>query len=317
MIVTRAPFRVSLFGGGTDFKEYFNNNKARILSFTINKYIYVVVKKRFDNKYYINYSKKEICNDKKKIKHELIREVLKYFKINFGLEISIISDIPSKGSGLGSSSALTNALILAISKIINMKLSQKRIAQIAVDIELNKLKKPIGIQDQYGTAIGNLKIITMYKNSVSIKKIQNKNLINLIQRYSIIYDTRKNRKAEEILKNQKKNISKNFKNLNAINTITNTFINNLDQLKLNSFIKQLNESWSHKKKLEKKISNSTIDLKINYLKKLGFKAFKLCGAGKGGFIYAVRNKLTEQHNVSNIYSIKLDTEGVKVLYILK
>ena len=251
MIVTRAPFRVSLFGGGTDFKKYFFNNKSQILSFSINKYIYVLAKKRFDNQYYLNYSKKEICSDKNKIKHELIREVIKYFNINFGLEISIISDIPSKGSGLGSSSALINALILAISQLINKKLSQKKIAEIAVDIELNKLKKPIGIQDQYGTAIGNLKIITMYRDFVKVKIIQKKNLINFIQNYSVIYDTRKNRKAEEILKSQNKNISKNINNLIAINKITNNVIKNLDQLKLQSFINQLNESWYHKKKLER------------------------------------------------------------------
>ena len=128
MIVTRAPFRVSLFGGGTDFEKYFEKYPSKILSFTLNKYIYVIAKKRDDKFIYINYSRKEICSKRKEIKHELIREVLNYFNINFGIEISIISDIPSKGSGLGSSSALTNALVLAISKLVNKKINQRQMS---------------------------------------------------------------------------------------------------------------------------------------------------------------------------------------------
>ena len=170
-----------MFGGGTDFYEYFSKNHSKIISFSINKYIYVILKKRDDDFFYINYSIKEITKNIDNIKHDIIREILKFFKIKSGLEISIISDIPSKGSGLGSSSALCCALILAISKLQKIKISQKKIASLSVKIEIEILKKPIGVQDQYGCAIGGLKIISMKKNEIKISKITNYKLQSIIE----------------------------------------------------------------------------------------------------------------------------------------
>lgn len=316
MIVTRAPFRVSLFGGGTDFENYYKSYPSKILSFAIDKYIYVIVKKRDDNLIYVNYSRKEITNKLSGLKHELVKESLKYFKIYRGIEISIISDIPSKGSGLGSSSALTNALILAISLLKGKKLTQKEICKIAIDIEIKILKKPIGIQDQYGTAFGGLKIISMSKKKISIKKVLNQKLKKAIEQNSIIYDTRKNRKAEEVLSKQKKLIKKNILELNILNKISRDIINNIDQLNINVLIEKLNQSWNVKKNLEKNISNLFIEKKINFLKKRNFQGFKLCGAGKGGFIYALSNK---KINFKNNFSkrLKIDKDGVKVIFINK
>lgn len=315
MIVTRAPFRVSLFGGGTDYEKYFKIYPSKILSLAINKYIYVIAKKRDDNLYYVNYSRKEISNNLNKIKHELVRESIKYFKINNGIEISIISDIPSKGSGLGSSSALTNALILALSILKGKKLSQKEVCDIAVKIETKILKKPIGIQDQYGTAFGGLKIISMSKNKVNIKEIYNKQLNKAIEHNSIIYDTRKNRKAEEILTKQKKMLKKNMTELNILREISKDIIKNIDQINIKILIEKLNESWNIKKNLQKNITNKFIERKINYLKK-NFQGFKLCGAGKGGFIFAISNKKV---NFKDNFSkrIKIDRDGVKVIFIDK
>ncbi len=316
MIVTRAPFRVSLFGGGTDFENYYRSYPSKILSFAIDKYIYVIVKKRDDNLIYVNYSRKEITNKLSSLKHELVKESLKYFKIYRGVEISIISDIPSKGSGLGSSSALTNALILAISLLQGKKLTQKEICKIAIDIEIKILKKPIGIQDQYGTAFGGLKIISMSKKKISIKKVLNQKLKRAIEQNSIIYDTRKNRKAEEVLSKQKKLIKKNILELNILNKISRDIINNIDQLNINVLIEKLNQSWNVKKNLEKNISNLFIEKKINFLKKRNFQGFKLCGAGKGGFIYALSDK---KINFKNNFSkrIKIDKDGVKLIFINK
>ena len=316
MIVTRAPFRVSLFGGGTDFENYYKSYPSKILSFAIDKYIYVIVKKRDDNLIYVNYSRKEITNKLSGLKHELVKESLKYFKIYRGIEISIISDIPSKGSGLGSSSALTNALILAISLLKGKKLTQKEICKIAIDIEIKILKKPIGIQDQYGTAFGGLKIISMSKKKISIKKVLNQKLKKAIEQNSIIYDTRKNRKAEEVLSKQKKLIKKNILELNILNKISRDIINNIDQLNINVLIEKLNQSWNVKKNLGKNISNLFIEKKINFLKKRNFQGFKLCGAGKGGFIYALSNK---KINFKNNFSkrLKIDKDGVKVIFINK
>lgn len=316
MIVSRAPLRVSLFGGGTDFHNYFKNKNSKILTFTINKYIYVILKKRDDKLLYFNYSKKEILNNLNQAKHEIIREVLKKFKIYSGIEISILSDIPSKGSGLGSSSALTNALILACSRYKKIKLSQKQIAQMAIDVEINKLKKPIGIQDQYGTSIGGVKIIEMYKNKISIKKVKNKKLIKILNNNTIIFDTRKNRKAEEVLINQKRNITNNKEYLDKIRQISHDFLINLRNLNIKDFIDKLNLSWSIKKKLDKKITNSVIDQKINFLKNMNFEGFKLCGAGKGGFIFALSRSsiFKKKFDNINVKKISVDMNGTEIIY---
>ncbi len=316
MIVTRAPFRVSLFGGGTDFESYFQKFPSKILSFSINKYIYVIAKKRDDKFIYINYSRKEISKNIKLIKHDIVRETLKYFNINFGIEISIISDIPSKGSGLGSSSALANALILAISKLNGKNLTQKEICKIAIEIEIKILKKPIGIQDQYGTAIGGIKIISMNKSGIQIKKIKNKKLLSMIQDNSIIFDTRKSRKAEEILKKQKNLIKKNLKKLDNIREISMHIIKNIKKIDLNLFIFNLNKSWQIKKNLEKKVSNNYIENKILYLKKHNYHGFKLCGAGKGGFIFATSMKKNKSDD-ERFKNIKVDNEGVKIMFFDK
>jgi len=316
LIVTRAPFRISLFGGGTDFEDYFKNYPSKILSFTFDKHIYVIAKIRDDNLIYLNYSRKEICSKISQINHDLIREVLRYFKINFGIEISIISDIPSKGSGLGSSSALTNALVLAVAKLLNKTLSQRQISEISVYIEIKILKKPIGIQDQYGTAFGGIKVINMKENKIEIKKVNNLKLKKIIENNSIIYDTRKNRKAEEILTKQKQTITKNIKQLNLINEISNNVIKNLNKIDVNFLIDKLNESWSIKKNLEKKISNIHIEKKIRFLRKKNFEGLKLCGAGKGGFIFAIK-KVSNSVLNANMKSIKIDYDGVKTIFFDK
>lgn len=314
LIVARAPLRVSLFGGGTDFFDYYKKKDAKILSFSIQKYIYVILKERDDNFFYINYFKKEITNKIKHIQHDIIREVLKYFKIKKGIEISILSDIPSKGSGLGSSSALCCALILSVSKYSKIKLSQFEIGKIATKIEIDILKKPIGVQDQYGCAIGGIKKILLTKNEIKIQKIENSKLKKIIEKYSILYDTKKNRKSEEILQSQKKSISINFDKLNQINEISKNFISyELKNLNHKSFISSLNKSWELKKKLDKKINNNLISKKINYLKRKGFVGFKLCGAGIGGFIFATKIKKIDNENNSNIKKIKIDLDGVRLI----
>ena len=318
MIVTRAPFRISLFGGGTDFYEYFSMNSSKILSFTINKYIYVILKPREDNFLYINYSLKEIHQNINFIKHDIVRETLKYFKVTKGIEISILSDIPSKGSGLGSSSALCCALILAISHLRKIKLSQKEIAKIATEIEIEILKKPIGVQDQYGCAIGGLKVITMDKKKIIVKKIQNHKLKNIIEKNSILFDTKKNRKSEEILRKQKQSIKVNIEYLNNIKEIAQNFIlNNLKELKVEVLTEELNKSWELKKKLEKTITNTSINNKIAFLRKNKFTGFKLCGAGKGGFILAISHNRTPIQLKENFKRIKIEDEGVSLLYFSK
>ncbi len=171
MLLSKTPLRISFVGGGTD---YFNNKsklKGRVIVTSINKYMYVTLNKKYDNQLRISYSKTENVKSVNEVKHNIIRESLKYFNIKNGVELNTIADIPSSGSGLASSSALAVGLSNIMRKYQNMKISPKTIAENACEIEIKKCKKSIGMQDQFSTAYGGFNKIEFYKNKVTVKKI--------------------------------------------------------------------------------------------------------------------------------------------------
>ena len=165
MIITQTPLRLSFFGGNTDFPDYYLKHGGCVLTTAIDKYIYCIVKKRFDKKIYINYSKKEIVNSVDEIEHELVREALKKTGVENGVEITFLADIPSEGSGLGSSSAVLVGVLNALHHFIGETPSARQLAEEAVDIEVNILKKPIGVQDQYIAAFGGLRFIEFHPSN--------------------------------------------------------------------------------------------------------------------------------------------------------
>ena len=176
MIITKTPFRISFVGGGSDMRSYYKNAKGKVLSTTIDKHIYVIVKKQLgivEFKYRVNWSQTEFKNKISEIKHPIVRESLKYFKINFPIEITTFSDIPSN-TGLASSSAFAVGLIHALLVLLKKNSSKNKIAQIAAEIEVNILKRNIGKQDHYACAYGGLNKITFFKNE---KVIVKKNLL--------------------------------------------------------------------------------------------------------------------------------------------
>ena len=153
MILSKTPLRMSFVGGGTD---YFTNYKmhGRVITTSINKYLYVLFNKKHDDDIRVSYSQTENVKGVNQINHELIRETLKFFKIKNGIEIVTSADIPSSGSGLGSSSALTVGLVNVISEFKNKGLNKSDLAKLACKIEVERCNKPIGMQDQYATAFG-------------------------------------------------------------------------------------------------------------------------------------------------------------------
>ena len=159
MILSQTPLRLSLLGGNTDFREYYLNYGGLVLSTTIDKYIYCIVKKRFDDKIIVNYSIKETVDSVDDLKHELVREALRLLGIKNGIEVSFLADIPSEGTGLGSSSSVTIGLLNALHNYIGENVSNRQLAEEAIKIELDILKKPIGVQDQHAIAMGGLRAI--------------------------------------------------------------------------------------------------------------------------------------------------------------
>ena len=169
MIITRTPFRISLAGGGTDIRSYYKIEPGKVINMSIDKYLYVVVKKQLgvvEYKYRINWSTVEFCNKIEQIKHPIVREALKYFKIDFPIEITTFSDVPAN-TGLGSSSSFTVGLVYALSSFLGLKNSKYNIASTAANIEINLVKRFfIGKQDHFSSSYGGINVFSFYKNEI-------------------------------------------------------------------------------------------------------------------------------------------------------
>lgn len=286
MIVARSPLRVSLFGGGTDFKEFYNYNKAAILNMAINKYVYIIIKKRFNSDIYIYWSKKkEICKNVNEIEHDLIRESLKKAKIYDGVEIICLSDVPGSGTGLGSSSSFTVAALNAAFTYTGVQKSSIELAKIASEIEIDILKKPIGIQDQYISALGGIQLIKMSpKDKLSFNNLYSNNLhYKFVNNLFLVYSG-SGRKSEDILSDQKKLLNKNYSNLKKLSQYATEGKNLLMSKKYDDIGRLLNDNWTIKKKLSEKITNNRLDKIYNLGLKNGALGGKICGAGKGGYM---------------------------------
>src|ERR1700759_4685208 len=159
MIIPQTPLRIGLLGGGTDLPSYYLEHGGRVLNCAIDKYIYVIVKERFDDDIYINYSKKEIVSRVDDIEHELVREAMRMTGVAGGGEITTLADIPSAGSGLGSSSAVTVGLLNALFAYQGRQVTAEELAEQACSIEIERCGKPIGKQDQYIAALGGIRDI--------------------------------------------------------------------------------------------------------------------------------------------------------------
>jgi len=285
MIISQTPLRISFVGGGTDLKSFYQHEDGMVLSSAIDKYVYVIVKERFDDKIYINYSIKEIVDEVSEIKHQLVREAMRKVGIERGVEITTLADVPSEGSGLGSSSSVTVGLLNALYHFSGRQVTLEQIAREACEIEIDICKKPIGKQDQYIAAYGGLnKIIFHSDETVSISRIPvyNTDLLILGSRLLLFY-TNKTRNADVILRKQRQNTKNKMEALQKMKS----FVPKVEQaLKNNNFNKMgklLHENWLLKKSLVDDISNSEINRMYNLAMEAGALGGKLCGAGGGGF----------------------------------
>ena len=154
MIIVKTPLRVSFVGGGSDLEAFYSKHPGKVVCSAIDKYVYAIVKERFDDMIYINYSKKECVECVSEIRHDLVREAMSLTGVSKGIEITTLADIPSSGSGLGSSSSITVALLHALYAYRNVLVTAQRLAQDACRIEIDILGRPIGKQDQYAAAFG-------------------------------------------------------------------------------------------------------------------------------------------------------------------
>ena len=286
MIISKTPFRISFVGGGTDIQDYYKLDYGAVVSSTINKYLYITVNKRFDDDIRISYSKTEIVKSVDEIQHDLCRECLKTVGIYQGIEITSISDIPS-GTGLASSSVYTVGLLNALYSYVGQQKSAKELADIACDIEINKLGHPIGKQDQYAVSFGGLNYFRFNKDeSVDIENIRlSVRDLNIMKNKLMLFYTGINRSANDILVDQKCNISNRINALNNIKCLADSLKYELQHNGFNvKFGKSIREGWKYKRELSNKISNDSLESLCSTILDSGAVGCKILGAGCGGFI---------------------------------
>ncbi|MCS7260866.1 MAG: GHMP kinase [Anaerolineae bacterium] len=286
MIITQTPIRVSLFGGGTDFRDYYEREEGCVLSTAIDKYIFVVIKERFDDLIRVGYTRTELVECVDQVQHDLVREALRLTGITRRVEIDTMADIPSEGSGLGSSSAVTVGLLNAMYNYLGEAVTAERLAREACQIEIEMLGRPIGVQDQYIAAYGGLRFMTFMRDGrvrVESVRVDERTRRRLGQNLLLFY-TGIARQARDILSEQKNNIADRMAELRAMKQLALTARAALEAGDVDTVGELLHHSWELKKQLASKISNSTIDAMYAAARKAGALGGKITGAGGGGFL---------------------------------
>jgi len=322
MILVRSPLRISLGGGGTDLSSYYKENGGFLIAAAIDKYVYVSVMNPFNKGYILKYSQYENVSNLADIKHPIIRESLKLgFKKN--LEITTLADLPA-GTGLGSSGSFTTALLKALYANSSKNLHPDELAELACDIEINKLQEPIGKQDQYVAAFGGLSSFTFNQDdTVDIRplNISDDSLYDLEDNLMLFF-TGYSRSAGEILKDQQtksiQNDEEMLKNLHNVKRLGFESKNALESGDTRMFGELMHEHWENKKKRSGGMSNPKINEWYGIAMQNGAIGGKLVGAGGGGFLMFMaddRNKLRKALTVAGMQEVrfKFDLEGTKTL----
>ncbi len=321
MIIVQTPLRVSLFGGGTDFPGYYLEEGGCVLSTAIDKYIFVTIKKRFDEKLRVGYTRTEMVDTVDEIQHELIREAFRKAGLRSGVEITTMGDIPSEGSGLGSSSTVTVGTLHAMYALQGRLVSAEQLAAEACEIEIDILGKPIGVQDQYIAAYGGFQFIEFTREgkivpnriglSIEMKRTLDSNLM--------LFYTGLTRRAEVVLGEQKQNIGDRLAILREIKNIAQAACRQVTAGCLDSVGELLHESWLLKKQLARQISNGDLDDLYERARKAGAIGGKIAGAGGGGFLLLYcphERQESVRRALGNLQELhfRMEDDGTKVIF---
>lgn len=289
MIITQTPLRVSFAGGGSDLPSFYRRFGGAVVSTTIDKYVYINVNKKFDDGIRIAYSRTEEVSSVDEIDHRIVRATLKRLGLAGGIEITSIADIPSSGTGLGSSSAFTVGLLLALHAFESRYISAGDLAEESCHIEIDLCGNRIGKQDQYASAYGGLNFIRFEQDdSVIVEPIlcSGEDLFKL-QSSLITFYTGRTRAATSILTEQSERAGSSADTQNLLSRMTKLAYdlrNELNQGHVEALGNILDEGWRFKREVHPNISNSVIDDYYAAAKRAGATGGKLLGAGGGGFL---------------------------------
>ena len=285
MVITRTPLRVSFVGGGTDLPEYYLNSEAggKVLSTTIDKYVYVIVNRKFDNKIRVSYSQTENVDQVEAVQHSIVRNVMKYFGLQSGWEIVTVADIPGVGSGLGSSSALTVGLIKAFACATERYIDRWKLAEIAYYIERKACGQYCGKQDQYASALGGFNAFEFFNDeSVSRFEIINQNTVRSLEESLLLFYLGP-REDKTILERQTKNTPEKMKTLGTMAMLAKELYEeiNTHPCEMGQY---LDVNWEYKRQLADGISNEKIQNIYQRALAAGANGGKVLGQGGGGFM---------------------------------
>jgi D-glycero-alpha-D-manno-heptose-7-phosphate kinase len=294
MIISQTPLRISLAGGGTDLADYYLDHEGYVVSTAIDKYLYVIIKERFDDLIYVDYSKKEIVNSVDEIQHDLVRAAAKMTGLDKGFEVMMLADIPSEGSGLGSSSSLTVGLLNAFYQYRGILVTSEQLAKEACEIEIKVLKRPIGKQDQYIAAYGGLRSFRFCKDdNVEVTDVKlDSEARRKLGSNLLLFFTNVTRQASSILQEQKDTMAGKLDFHHKIKELAFDSFESLEKHDLHKIGTNLKINWELKKNLSSNITNTEIEKMYDLAMKGGATGGKIAGAGGGGFllVYCERNK---------------------------
>lgn len=306
MIISRTPFRMSFFGGGTDYPTWYEEHGGAVLATTFNKYCYITCRYLppfFEHKHRIIYSQMEHVTKIDEIDHPSVREVLRFLKIKKGVEIHHDGDLPAR-TGLGSSSSFTVGLLNSLYALQGKMTTKEQLMDESIHIEQNMCHENVGCQDQTLAAYGGMNLVEFGgKNHLQVRRVTVlPERLEQLQDHLMLFFTGFSRTASEIAKHQIQNIPKKTSELKRMHEMTYQALEVLQGKEIKSFGKLLNESWELKRSLSEKVSTAHIDDIYSTAMKAGALGGKLLGAGGGGFILifaepdkqlAIREKLKD------------------------
>ena len=286
MIITQTPLRISFLGGGTDFRGFYEREEGCVLSSAIDKYIFVIIKERFDDRIRVGYTRTEMVDHLDDVQHELVREALRKTGITKKVEISTMGDIPSAGTGLGSSSTVTVGALNAMYLHLGDVRDAAALAREACEIEIEALGKPIGKQDQYIVAHGGLRFICFKPDgTVTVEKVMLPGAARRrLSEHLMLFYTGITRSASTVLEEQVDNINDRFRVLRRMKQLAVDARECLEQRAFDEFGQLLHQGWEYKKQLASGISNGRIDEMYEAARRAGAIGGKISGAGGGGFL---------------------------------
>jgi len=325
MIISRTPLRMSFVGGGSDLPAYYRLHGGAVVSTAIDKYVYVTVNPKFDNNIRVSYARTEEVDEVARLRHPLVRESLRHLDIAGGVEITSIADIPSRGTGLGSSSAFTVGLLHALHAWQGRYRSAEQLARESCLIEIERCGEPIGKQDQYAAAFGGFNFIefSAYERVVVQPIVCRHETLERLQDNLVAFYTGITRPAAKVLREKQRRIAAESDKqamLGRMVALARTLRDELQNNNLDAFGEVIHQNWVLKRQLSDDVSTGQIDAWYDAARGAGAVGGKILGAGSGGFLlfYAPRRRhraICDALSELRPIPMRFEPQGSRIIFV--